>query len=388
MSVVTFLAYRYLPFQYSWRLTALIFYPLAPSLATSFTHIFMHAGYIHLIGNIVYLYVFGRAIEDRFGPARFFIIFSISAVVGVYFHAIMTALISPEYLGMGIVGASGATSGLLGAFIARFYFSRIRVAYWIFMPLQGINKAGRSLVPGWMAVAFWILFQSVYSVIQFGVEGMQVAYSVHIGGFVTGYLIALGFGARRGARYESMLAKARGHFQKSEWFAAQGEYINYLDERPDDAGVYAETARAFMCTMDTGQAKYYYKAGISTHLHQSDRGSAEKVFVEAMRSIPGFTLQKCDHLDLAFGLERSLKYHTAMIAYDNFRTRYPLSEEVPFILLRMAGINERRFGRYSDAYSCYTRLVEDHPEDSWSDFARSEIDRLTGMGVVPELSGN
>lgn len=387
MSVITFLAYRYMPFQYSWRLTALVFYPSNPSLATAFTHIFMHAGYLHLIGNIVYLFVFGKAVEDRFGPGRFFLIFSLSAAAGVWFHTVLTGILSPQYLGYGIVGASGATSGLLGAFIARFYFCRIRVAYWIFMPLQGVNKAGRSMVPGWMAIAFWILFQSVQSVMQFGVEGMQVAYSVHIGGFVCGYLLAVLFGARQNAVFESMLSKARRHFEKSEWFAAQGEYINYLDRRPEDADIYTEAARAFLCTMETGQAKYYYKEAITGHLRSSDRGAAESVFIEAMRSIPGFSLQKSTHLDLTFGLERSLKYHTAMTAYNNFKTRYPLSSEIPFILLRMAGIHERRFSRYSDAYSCYTRLVDDYPEDNWADYARSEIERLTGMGIVPEPAG-
>lgn len=381
-SVITFLFYRYLPFQYSWKLVSLIFYPTNPSLATSLTHVFMHAGYIHLIGNIVYLYVFGKVIEDRFGPGKFFLIFSLSAASGVWFHTILTGILSPQYLGYGILGASGATSGLLGAFIARFYFSRIRVAYWIFMPLQGINRAGRRFVPGWMAIAFWVLFQSVNSIMQFGVEGVQVAYSVHIGGFVCGYLIAAALGARKSAAAESLLTKARRHFERSEWFAAQGEYFNYLDKCPCDFAVHAEAARAFLCTMEKGQARYHYTEAITGYLGSSERGLAEEVFTEAMRSIPGFTLQEPVHLDLAFGLERSLKYNTSVAAYRNFIERYSLSPEIPFILLRMAGIHERRFNRYAEAYSCYRRLVKEHPGDSWADYAVSEIERLSGMGVL------
>jgi len=384
VSVITFLFYRYLPYTQAWKLTALIYYPLNPSLTTSFTHVFMHAGYIHLIGNIVYLLVFGKVIEDRFGPGRFFLIFAFSAAIGVWFHTILTGIFSPQYLGYGIVGASGATSGLLGAFMARFYFSRIRVAYWIFMPLQGVNRVGRQFVPGWMAIAFWILFQGVHSIMQFGVEGVQVAYSVHIGGFACGYLLAIAFGARRSARSESILSKARRHFKKSEWFAAQGEYINYLDQKPDDAVIYAETARAFLCTMETRQARGYYMKAVTENLRSSDRGAAEAVFAEAMRAIPGFSLPEPVHLDLAFSSERSLKYNTAMSAYKNFTARYPQSTETPFILLRMAGIHERRFHRYSDAYSCYKKLVREHPADTWADYARSEIERLIGMRVVSE----
>ncbi len=388
VSVTTFLLYRYLPYEYGWRLARMIFYPSDPSVRTSFTYVFLHAGYLHLIGNIVYLLLFGRVIEDRFGPGRFFLIFVFSAMAGVWSHLVLTSIFSPQYLGYGILGASGATSGLLGAFMARFYFSRIRVAYWVFMPLQGVNRAGRKYLPGFLAVALWMVFQGVFAVVQFGIEGVQVAYSVHIGGFACGFLLASAFGAKAGARAERRLVKARRYFRESNWFAAQGEYINYLELSHEDAGVHAEAARAFLCSGEKGRATYHFTEAITGFMKILERGEAETVFAEAMRSVSGFSLQEKAQLDLAFGAERSLKYNCALSAYRNFIEGYPASNEVPFVLLRMAGIHEKRFNRPADAILCYKKLIEEYPEDSWADFARSEMDRLKDRVVTLEALCN
>jgi len=104
-----------------------------------------------------------------------------------------------------------------------------------------------------------------------------------------------------------------------------------------------------------------------------------------MRSIDGFTLGEKLHLDLAYGLERSMKYGLSLTAYENFVARYPFSSDTPFILLRMAGIHERRMDRSGRAVECYERLVKHYPDDSWAEYAESEIWRL-GRGRVSEKS--
>ncbi|HSG28776.1 MAG TPA: rhomboid family intramembrane serine protease, partial [Candidatus Krumholzibacterium sp.] len=291
-----------------------------------------------------------------------------------------------EYLGYGVIGASGATSGLLGAYVVRFYFSRISVAYWIFMPLQGVNRAGRKYVPGLLAVAFWILYQGVYTVMQFGAGYMHVAYSVHLGGFACGALMAVLFGGSLEAKAERRLIRAREHGTKASYFASQGEYINYLDLKPDDYGAHAEAARAFCCTGERGKAKYHFTESIIGLLESSRRGEAEDVFANAMRCVPGFTLPERPHLSLAFGMERSMKFNGAMKAYSGFLRRYPGSPECPLVLLRMAGLHERRFGRPDEAFGCYSELVERFPGDSWAEFARAELSRLRMSNLVLEGS--
>ena len=88
----------------------------------------------------------------------------------------LTALTAPQYIEYGVVGASGATSGVLGAYLVRLSWSRIRIAYWVFMPLQGVNRTGRAFVPAVFAVLVWFGLQTVRAVVQFGTGGAHIAY--------------------------------------------------------------------------------------------------------------------------------------------------------------------------------------------------------------------
>jgi membrane associated rhomboid family serine protease len=383
--VIIFLVFRYAPQTAGWDLYNLVFQPRAPSFWNAISYVFIHGGWMHLAGNIVYLVLFGRALEDRFGPVRFYLIFLASAIVGAYTHLFLTQLFTPQYMAYPVVGASGATSGLLGAYMLRCRFGRIRVAYWVFMPLQGVNRAGRSYVPALFAVIVWFALQGVQTVMQLGAGGIQVAYSVHVGGFAAGLLTALFFGAAEAARAEGHVVKAKRHVEKAEWLGAQAEYGEYLEIVPDDAEAHAAVARTHICSSETGMARYHYSEAVRLSMAVGQRGRAEEIFTEAMRHIPGFTLDERLHLELSFGMERTLKFRTAASAYENFVTRYADSGEAAFVLLRMAGILENRFHRPLEALSCYRAIVERYSKDTWVDFARAEIERLQRGDIT--LSG-
>jgi membrane associated rhomboid family serine protease len=376
MCVILFVLYKYGPVGHLWNLSNLVFLPARPILPASLSYVFLHTGWIHLIGNMVYLVIFGRALEDRYGPGRFFAIFALTAVAGAWVHAWLVAWLAPRFLVYGVIGASGATSGLLGAFMIRLYYARIEVAYWVFMPLQAVNRAGRRFIPGVIGVVSWFAYQGAYAAIQYGMDSAGVAYGVHLGGFAAGIVLALLFGSLPEARAEKRLASARRAFSKSEFFAAQAEFFEYLERRPGDAEVHAETARACLCGGEQGLAKFHYSEAVSGFLGAGERGEAEEVLAEAMRSLKGFTLRERLHLDLAYGMERSMKFDLTLKAYENFALRYPFSPDTPFILLRMAGIHERRMECPERAVECYERIVKYYPEDSWAEYADGEIWRL------------
>jgi membrane associated rhomboid family serine protease len=374
--VIMFFLFRYRPQGGVWDVYNLLFRPLAPSIGTAVSYAFLHHGFLHLIGNMVYLVVFGRAVEDRFGPVRLYMIFIASAFVGAYTHLFFTGTFMPEYLVHPVVGASGATSGLLGAFMIRCSFSRVRVAYWIFMPLQGVNKAGRSYVPVVFAVIFWMILQGVYTMMQLGAGGIQVAYSLHIGGFAAGMFLALLFGGSLASRAEKCVVKAKRHVANADWFASQIEYGSYLALVPEDPDAHAAIARTYVCTSEHGMARYHFIEAIRYFMREGSRDLAEQAFAEAMRHIPGFTLDEQLHLELSYGMERTLKFRSAAAAYENFIGRFQESRDVPFVLLRLASLLERRFHKPLEAMSCYREIVENHCEDAWVDYARAEIDRI------------
>lgn len=376
MCATLYVLSRYVPSSRGWNLGNLVFFPAEPMLATSLSHAFLHVSWWHLIGNAVYLVIFGRALEDRFGPARFFAVFALSAMAGAWTHVLLAHLFAPEYLGYGIIGASGATSGLLGAFVVRFFYARISVAYWVFMPLQGVNRAGTQYVPSLIAVVTWFVYQGVYALVQFGSSGVGVAYSVHVGGFAAGILLALIFGAAPRARADRLLAGARRAVARADFFAAQAVLLEYLELRPGDWFARTLAARAFLSTGQRSTARAQFAAAVTSLLRAGLRGEAEDVMAEAMRAVPGFTLPERPQIDMACGLERSMKYRASLDAYRNFAARYPGSEETPFVLLRTASLLERRLDRPEKALECYELLVERYPEDCWVDYARGEIERL------------
>ncbi len=374
--VILFLVYKYKPFGAWWDLSLLTFQPSAPSLSTAITHAFLHGGWFHLVGNLVYMAVFGPSLEDRLGPMRFYAVFAVSAVIGAYTHLVLTALYSPDYLAYGVIGASGATSGILGAHLVRLYYSRVRIAYWVFMPLQGVNRAGRSYLPAVFAIFLWFALQGIRAVMQFGTGGMRVAYSVHLGGFAAGILLALAFGGLAAARAEGHLVTARRRFQEADWLGAQAEYGEYLARVSADPEAHAELARASLAAGDAATARKHFADAARAAQERGARDAAETYFEEGMRHIVNFALPEPLHLDLACGMERTLKHRAAMHAYENFVWLYPRSAEAPFVLLRMALINERRLGNPKEAFACYERLVADYGEDRWADHARMEIGRL------------
>jgi membrane associated rhomboid family serine protease len=143
---------------------------------TLFTSMFMHAGWVHLGGNMLYLWIFGDNVEDRFGHIKFAIFYLLCGLAAT-FAQLMFSLVSD----IPNLGASGAIAGVLGAYIMLFPQGKIRV-------LQGQRVVQVSAL---IVIGMWIilqLFSSIGSITNTADTG-GVAYMAHIGGFVAGFLL-------------------------------------------------------------------------------------------------------------------------------------------------------------------------------------------------------
>ncbi|MDZ7861000.1 MAG: rhomboid family intramembrane serine protease [Candidatus Krumholzibacteriota bacterium] len=385
ISLIIFIISKYVPYGGVWNPANLLFFPSNPSIASAVTHAFVHLGWMHIAGNMVYLVIFGRPLESKLGAGGFFAVFVLSAVAGAYTHLALARHFMPSLLVNPVGGASGATSGILGAFMIHFYYSRIKVAYWVFMPLQLINKAGKTAVPVVLAVMFWLLYQGVYALLQFGAGSAAVAYGVHIGGFICGMGVAVLFGGLRSARCERHLVKARRHFRRAEWFSSQGEYLSYLEDSSSDPAVQAEAARAFLCTGSRAEAAGHFASAVKLFKERGERDIAEETFVQAAKSIPLFRMEEKFYLDMAFSLERSLKFYSASKVYKKFIDIYPLSESVPLVLMRLAGIYKGRLEEPGKALEYYKRILKEYPGSEWTGFAGRELEKLCRGNLVSVL---
>jgi membrane associated rhomboid family serine protease len=149
---------------------------LLPPPLTILTSMFLHAGFLHLVGNMWFLWVFGDNIEDQLGPLRFIVFYLVTGVVG----AISQCLLMPTSP-YPMVGASGAVAGVLGGYVL--LFPRARIISLLFLV--------RVAVPAWVFLGLWFLAQFFVG------AGSNVAWMAHVGGFLAGLGMVRLFAAPR-----------------------------------------------------------------------------------------------------------------------------------------------------------------------------------------------
>lgn len=153
------------------------------------TAMFMHGGWMHLFGNMLYLWIFGNNVEDRFGHVRFLIFYLVSGILATFAqYFVMPGSPIPN------VGASGAIAGVLGAYLLMFPRQQVQVAIgYAVMPM-----------PALIVIGFWIvlqLFSGVGSIAATDETAQGgVAYMAHVGGFFAGLALAFIMGGRQPRR--------------------------------------------------------------------------------------------------------------------------------------------------------------------------------------------
>ena len=139
---------------------------------------FVHGGWLHLLGNMLFLLIFGNNVEDRFRRLPYLLFYLACGYVAAYGYA----AVNPGSL-QPLVGASGAIAGVLGAYLVLFPRARVwsLVPFLFFLPLR---------IPAWLVLGLWFVLQWAYAVYQPS-GGGTVAYVAHVFGFVAGMLVAL-----------------------------------------------------------------------------------------------------------------------------------------------------------------------------------------------------
>ncbi|HEY5595504.1 MAG TPA: rhomboid family intramembrane serine protease, partial [Nitrospiria bacterium] len=163
--------------------------PAIPPSLSLVTSMFLHGGFMHLIGNMLYLWIFGNNIEDAMGHGRFIVFYLTCGVIAAMSHA----MTDPQSA-VPMIGASGAISGVLGAYLLLYPRARVMVL----IPLGLFTQT--VYMPAGIVLGLWFLLQLVSSTASIGQGGGGVAWFAHIGGFVAG-MVLIGFFKRRSVRF-------------------------------------------------------------------------------------------------------------------------------------------------------------------------------------------
>ncbi len=179
--------YRFSVIPYEFKLGRnLSISPGLPPFVSVFTAMFLHGGWFHIIGNMLYLWIFGDNVEERMGSVRFFLFYLLCGFVATF---------AQIYASFGskipALGASGAIAGVLASYLRLFPSARIAVLVPIFYFFRVV------VLPAWLVLGFWILLQILEVQVAPVKATGGVAYFAHIGGFLAGLLLMPLFIKRR-----------------------------------------------------------------------------------------------------------------------------------------------------------------------------------------------
>jgi membrane associated rhomboid family serine protease len=196
-----FLQYSLVPCEYTNHCSASQFGAPNPVFLTLFSSMFMHAGWLHILGNMVFLWVFGDNIENSMGHVRYLVFY---LLCGLAASALEIATATSSHVPG--LGASGAIAGVLGAYLMLYPSSRVRtliLVTFIFFPAR---------LPAWVLIAVWFVLQLFNGIVALSSRAAAatggIAYWAHVGGFVAGIILIWIF--RRPKRVTGMRAYHAG----------------------------------------------------------------------------------------------------------------------------------------------------------------------------------
>jgi rhomboid family protein len=143
-----------------------------------FTSMFLHGGWMHILGNMWFLWIFGNNVEDAMGRLRFVVFYLLTGATAALAQVVLT-----PGSAVPMVGASGAISGVMGGYIV--LYPRVRV--FMIVPLGFVLTS--MAWPAWMMLGYWLVLQFVSGLTAIGREGGGVAFWAHFGGFVAGAIL-------------------------------------------------------------------------------------------------------------------------------------------------------------------------------------------------------
>jgi membrane associated rhomboid family serine protease len=165
---------------------------LAVGVTSALLSMFLHGGWGHLLGNMLFLWIFGDNVEDRLGHFRYLVFYLLCGYAATFAHAFFNAGST-----MPAIGASGAISGVLGAYLFLYPRARIVTLVWLFIFVRFVEIPALVFLPIWFLMQF---FSGVSALRAADAASGGVAWFAHIGGFIAGPLLLLLLGGARRPR--------------------------------------------------------------------------------------------------------------------------------------------------------------------------------------------
>jgi hypothetical protein len=257
----------------------------------------------------------------------------------------------------------------------------VAVAYWVFAPLVGQNRAGRRLLPLPAAVGLWLLLQVGQAALA-SETGSHVSYPAHLGGFALGALLALTLGGLGAGRVEAGLARARRYLARGEAWAATGEYTAYLEQAAGEPEVRLEQARALVMAGVGDQAPDIYRGVHRRAVAAGEWGRALAALAEGRRCLPGLGLETAELATAAHRAEKIGDLDLAAKIYQDLVVRGGRHPDRDRAWVRLVLLLHADPRRREEAGDWLARARRDLPPGGWRDYLEREFSPSPGSGAA------
>jgi membrane associated rhomboid family serine protease len=267
--------------------------PARPTVTGLVGTLFLHAGWMHLLGNMYLLWLCGCSIEDLWGRPLYAAVYLLGGAGAALAHASF----QPDSTAH-LVGASGAIAALMGVFCVRCWNTNVRFFYWFFLALVGTFSA-----PAWVMLLLWFT-RELFSAFVYA-ESSSVAFWAHIGGF--GFGAALAFAMKLSRLEESVIAPAIDRktnlaakhprfvtaverFDQGDYSAAIRYLKDALKDESEDPDLHQWLARCYMALDEPHEAARCFRKELAIHLRKREFELAAQSYLELVAAAPDFEL--------------------------------------------------------------------------------------------------
>lgn len=318
------------------------------------TYQFLHGGMLHLIGNCLFLFVFGPLVEDRFKRVGFAAFYLAGGAFAGFVHLLLGGQMTGEggqsvYFVAPVIGASGSIAAVTGAFLVMFPLVGLRVL--LFFIIIGIFT-----IPAW-----WLIILNVARDLLMSGSGQRIAYMAHLGGYAMGFAVAWALlslkviarqpydlfslnrqaarrrqfkeAATRGGAKSPWLSDARPVSEKSSGHRRREKHNDSADSPTKGAGPIAQSS--------TDHALMERRSTIAKQLAAGELEQAARDYERLLDDDPKAMLHREAQLDIANALFANGRHQAAIVAYQLLLTKYPHGREGDEVRLLMALINAR-----------------------------------------------
>jgi membrane associated rhomboid family serine protease len=328
------------------------FIPAHPTALSYLTANFLHGGWLHLIGNMWFLWLAGGILEDTWGRIVYPAFYLIAGLLALQVHALVNAgSLTPT------IGASGAIAGLMGAFLVRFPTVKIEMGWLLMFKFYRFKAAAYWLLP------LWLLMEVFYGSL-FG-QSSGVAHWAHIGGFVFGGLIAMGVRAsgleqiaEKGIQEKiswvshPLLAEANEQLEKGQLDAAELNLKALLLEKPDSVDAYRMLQNIYWRKNDVPAHRGALEKVLTLELKANDHAGAWLTYQD-FKSAGAEKLSAPVWLDFCRQLETQPDLERAAGEYQELAEAYPTEKQGLLAQMAVGRIFLKRLNRPAEALRFY-----------------------------------